>query len=151
MRVTMKRTLLTACLASALLIGSALPLRAQSAPDSQARDASGSRLAVLWVSGDPEVAHKSCLMYTHAAHRQKWFDEVVLIVWGPSARLLAADKDVQAKVKAMMQDGMKVYACVTCADSYGVAGRLKELGLDVKGMGAPLTEMLKQGWKVLTY
>jgi hypothetical protein len=36
-------------------------------------------------------------MYTHAAATNKWFGEVRLIVWGPSARLLAADKDLQAK------------------------------------------------------
>ena len=27
------------------------------------------KLAVLWVSGDRDVAEKSCLMYTHAAKR----------------------------------------------------------------------------------
>jgi len=90
-------------------------------------------------------------MYGHAAQKQKWFDRVVLIVWGPSARLLAADKDLQAKVKSMMQDGVQVQACVVCADSYGVSERLRELGIEVKGMGPPLTDMLKQGWKVLTF
>jgi len=89
-------------------------------------------------------------MYTHAAKQQKWFEEVTLIVWGPSARLLAADKAIQAKVKAMMKDGVQVLACVACADSYGVSEHLRELGIEVKGMGAPLTEYLKQGWKVLS-
>ena len=51
----------------------------------------------------------------------------------------------------MMQDGMTVQACVACADSYGISGRLREMGLEVKGMGPPLTEMLKDGWKVLTF
>jgi len=133
------------------MTASACWLWAQAPKSASAAEAAPNRLGVLWVSGDPEVAHRSCLMYTHAAQKQKWFDEVVLVVWGPSARLLAADKDVQAKVKSMMQDGVKVQACVACADSYGVAGRLKELGLEVKGMGTPLSDMLKQGWKVLTY
>jgi hypothetical protein len=60
------------------------------------------RLAVLWTSGDPDVAHKVCLMYTHVAKTAEWFDEVLLIVWGPSQKLLAADKDVRDKVKAMV-------------------------------------------------
>ena len=51
------------------------------------------KLAVLWTSGDRVVAEKSCLMYTHAAKRNGWFDEVVLIVWGSSSRLLAEDED----------------------------------------------------------
>lgn len=149
--MTIRQSSLTALTLVALLSISAWCLRAQSAAPVPANDPASSRLAVLWTTGDPEVAHRACLMYTHAAHKQKWFDQVTLIVWGPSARLLAADQEVQAKVKAMMQDGVKVQACVACADSYGVSARLKELGIEVKGMGAPLTDMLKQGWKVLTY
>ena len=147
----MKRNILTSLILVALISISAWWLNAQPSTPNPAQETTNSRLAVLWTTGDPEVAHRACLMYTHAAHKQKWFDEVVLVVWGPSARLLAADKDIQAKVKSMMQDGVKVQACVACADSYGVSGRLKELGIEVKGMGAPLTDMLKQGWKVLTY
>jgi hypothetical protein len=109
------------------------------------------KLVVLWTSGDPEVAHNVCLMYTHAATKNKWFDEVRLVVWGPSARLLAADRKLQAKVKAMMGDGIKVEACVACADSYGVSDALRTLGIDVKAMGKPLTDYIQQGWKTLTF
>jgi len=110
-----------------------------------------SRLAVIWSSGDPEVANKVCLMYTHNAKRQKWFEEVTLIVWGPSAKLLAGDKDLQAKIKSMLDDGVKIQACQACSDSYGVSDQLRKFGIDVKYMGKPLTDILKQGWKVLTF
>lgn len=116
-----------------------------------AQDPSPSRLAVIWSSADPDVAKRVCFMYTHAAQKQKWFDEVTLIVWGPSARLLVGDKDLQAEVKAMAADGVKVVACLACADSYGVTPQLRALGLEVKYMGRPLTDMLKGGWKVLTF
>jgi hypothetical protein len=117
----------------------------------QDRPSPDSRLAVVWSSGDPEVANKVCLMYTHNAKRQRWFDEVTLIVWGPSAKLLAMDKDLQAKVKSMSDDGVKIQACQACSDSYGVSDQLRRLGIDVQYMGKPLTDMLKQGWKVLTF
>jgi hypothetical protein len=109
------------------------------------------KLAVLWVSGDRDVAEKSCLMYTHAAKRNGWFDEVVLIVWGSSSRLLADDKALQEKVKAMIADGVILEACIACSNMLGVTEELKELGIDVKGMGVPLTEYLKTGYHVLTY
>jgi hypothetical protein len=119
---------------------------------SEAQSTAGpSRLAVVWSSGDPEVAHRVCFMYTHAAKQAKWFDEVQLIVWGPSARLLAGDKDLQAKAKSMIADGVDVKACVVCADSYGVSDRLREMGIEVKGMGEPLTNLLKGDWEVLTF
>ena len=116
-----------------------------------AADASESRLAVVWTSGDPDVAHKVCFMYTHNAKKAGWFDDVTLIVWGPSSRLLAADKQLQSAVKAMMTDGVTVQACVVCADMYGVADDLRDLGIEVKGMGRPLSDMLKSGRKVLTF
>lgn len=117
----------------------------------QEMDQENSKLAVLWVSGDRDVAEKSCLMYTHAAKRNGWFDEVVLIVWGSSSRLLAEDPVLQEKVRAMKEDGVILEACIACADMLGVTEELKSLGIDVKGMGVPLTNYLKQGYHVLTY
>jgi len=35
-----------------------------------------SKLGVVWTSGDSEVAHKVCFMYTHNAKKAKWFDDV---------------------------------------------------------------------------
>jgi len=109
------------------------------------------KLAVLWVSGDRDVAEKSCLMYAHAAKRNGWFDEVVLIVWGSSSRLLAEDEALQEKVRAMKADGVILEACIACSNMLGVTEELKQLGIDVKGMGVPLTEYLKTGYHVLTY
>ena len=109
------------------------------------------KLAVLWVSGDRDVAEKSCLMYTHAAKRNGWFDEVVLIVWGSSSRLLAEDKQLQEKIAAMKKDGVIVEACIACSNMLGVTDELKGLGINVIGMGVPLTNYMKQGYHILTY
>jgi len=109
-----------------------------------------SKLAVLWTSGDPDVAEKMAFMYTYNAKKQGWFDEVVLIVWGPSANLLSENKMLQEYVKKMQDAGIKVEACMACAKMYGVDGKLLELGIDVKGMGVPLSNYLKDGWKTLS-
>lgn len=110
-----------------------------------------SQLCVVWTSGDPGVAKNVCFMYTHNAKRRGWFDVVHLVVWGPSAKLLTEDHELQAEVKAMQKSGVVVEACVACAQNYGVVEDLKKLGIDVKGMGQPLTERLKGPWKVLTF
>ena len=110
-----------------------------------------SKLGVLWTSGDADVAYKVCFMYTNAAKKRQWFDEVELIVWGPSSRLLAGDNNLQAEIKKMQENGVVVKACLACADLYGVTDKLRELGIEVKYMGQPLSEMLKSDWKVLTF
>jgi len=110
-----------------------------------------SRLCVVWSSADPEVARNVCLMYTLHAKKQGWFDVVHLVVWGPSAKLLAEDEAIQTEVKAMQNIGVVTEACVVCAQRYGVDDTLKKLGLEVKGMGEPLTKRLKDNWKVITF
>jgi hypothetical protein len=112
---------------------------------------SPSRLAVLWTSGDREVALKVTFMYTLNAKARGWFDEVTLIVWGPSSNLLAHDSELQDQVRAMGEAGVELVACRACADSYGVSEDLEALGIEVKYMGVPLTEMLKGDWEVLTF
>ncbi|WP_299578073.1 DsrE family protein [uncultured Sunxiuqinia sp.] len=114
-------------------------------------DDNSNKLAVLWTSGDPEVAEKVCFMYTNNAKKQGWFDEVVLIVWGPSAKLLTENKMLQDYIKTMQQSGVKIEACYYCADMYGVVDKLKAMDIDVKGMGIPLSNYLKEGWHTLTF
>lgn len=128
----------------AVIVAKAAETDSEATPD-------GSKLAVVWTSGDPDVAHRVCLMYTHAAKTNQWFEEVRLVVWGPSARLLAGDKDLQTKVKSMMADGVNVQACIVCADMYGVTEALRGLGIEVKPMGRPLTGFLQSNYEVLTF
>ena len=59
------------------------------------------KLAVLWTSDNPDVAEKMVFMYTYNAKKQGWFDEVVLIVWGPSAKLLSENKMLQDYVNKL--------------------------------------------------
>ena len=65
------------------------------------------KLVVMWVSGDRDVAEKSCLMYTHAAMKYEWFSEVTLIIWGPSAKLLAEDDAIKEHHLPIQGDGVK--------------------------------------------
>jgi len=108
------------------------------------------KLVVLWTSGDPEVAEKMAFMYTLNAKKQGWFDEVVLIIWGPSAKLASENTMIQDYIKKMQEAGVKTEACMYCAKMYGVDKKLADLGVDVKGMGIPLSDYLKQGWKTLS-
>jgi hypothetical protein len=129
------------------VLGSIKFLNAQDAKPNTASDT----LVVLWSSGDPDVAEKACLMYAHAAKRNSWFKEVILIVWGPSEKLLAETAMLKDKISAMKKDGVIVEACVACSNMYGVTDELKVCEVDVKGMGVPLTRYLKKGYKIISY
>jgi hypothetical protein len=108
-------------------------------------------LVVMWTSGDPDVAEKACLMYAHAAKKNKWFKEVILIVWGPSQKLLTENTMLKEKVASMQKDGVIVEACESCSNMYGITGELKVCQIDVKRMGVVLTRYLKRGYKMVSY
>jgi len=108
-------------------------------------------LAVIWSSSDLDVAETAVFTYTLNAKCRKWWDDVHLVVWGPSAKLLAANTDLQQKVQEMMEAGVKVCACKENADLYGVSDILGMLGISVKPMGEPVTELIKRGSRIITF
>lgn len=50
------------------------------------------KLTVLWTSDDPMVAERVALMYTGVAKQFGLFEEVSVIIWGPSQKLVAENK-----------------------------------------------------------
>ncbi len=110
-----------------------------------------SKLLVVWTSGDREVALKMVYMYTFNAKTRGWWDEVRFLVWGPSSKLLSEDAELQDYIKKMKEEGIELLACKACSDSYGVSEKLEEMGIEVKYMGVPLTEMLKSDWVTITF
>jgi hypothetical protein len=138
-------------LAAIILVSAACFYQTMAQDATQADATKDDTLVVVWSSGDPDVAHKVCFMYTHNAKKSKWFTDIKLVIWGPSSKLLAGDKELQEKVKAMIKDGVDVKACKACADSYGVSDDIAALGVEVKYMGRPLSTYLKNGWKTLCF
>lgn len=109
------------------------------------------KLNVLWTSADRDVALKMVFMYARNAKLKGWWKEVTLIVWGPSAKLLSQDSELQQALKVLIDAGVEVLACKACSDSYGVSAQLEALNIEVKYMGEPLTGYLKNNEKVITF
>jgi hypothetical protein len=144
--------LITALIAVAMLLSAHTLLSATTAASTQA-DADSNRLAIVWTSGDPDVAHRMTLMYANGAQSRGWFDEVRLVIWGPSQRLVVSDKDIRAYIERLIETGVIVQACLACADSYGIADDLRAIsGVEVKYMGQPLSDFIKDDeWHVITF
>jgi hypothetical protein len=136
-----------------LLFASAILLLLQSNIHAQTEtpDKPEDRLVIVWTSDDPYTAERMVLMYAHAAKTNGWFEEVTLIIWGPSAKLVAENIKIQKKLKVMQGDGVEIRACIVCANMYDVTEDLKAMGFDVRAMGKPLTDYLKGTAYVITF
>jgi hypothetical protein len=108
------------------------------------------KLVIIWSSADRDVALQMVFMYTSNSKKFGWWDDITLVVWGPSAKLLAEDEALQVHIKNMIDAGVVVKACKACADSYGVSVKLEKLGIIVKYM-QELTDYIKEGRHILTF
>lgn len=107
-------------------------------------------LVLLWVTKDKEAAQNMVFMYSKNAKVRGWWDRVRLLIWGPSAKLLAEDVELQQQLQELRSAGVELIACKACADRYGVSGKLEKLGVEVFYVGASLTEYIKEGWATLS-
>jgi len=109
------------------------------------------KLVVVWTSNDRDVALKMVFMYVLNSRLKNWWEDITLILWGPSSNLLSQDHELQEYLEKIMEQGVTVEACITCAEMYGVTKKLSDLGLDVKKMGSPLTDYIKEGRNIITF
>lgn len=133
-------------------IGGQLLAQGEHSPENQESKklSASDKLVVLWTSGDREVALKMVFMYTYNAKARDWWEDITLVVWGPSAKLLTEDKELQDYMQKIMEAGVTVKACKGCSDQYGVSEDLEKLGITVLYIGKELTDYIKEGREILT-
>ena len=109
------------------------------------------KLLNVWTTEELEVAKKMVLLYGSIILPRGYWDEAHLMIWGPSARLLANNSEIQSMFKTLQESGVKSFACVVCSDDYGVSEKLQALGVETIHTGEFLTEALQDDWKVITF
>ncbi|NOQ31073.1 MAG: DsrE family protein [Helicobacteraceae bacterium] len=110
------------------------------------------KLLIVWSSGEIEVAKKLVLLYSSVMLERKYWDEATIMVWGPSAKLLAQNEELQEQMLKVKSTGVKFNACVVCTDEYGVSDKMRELDIDLIHTGEMLTQALQsEDIKVITF
>ncbi len=110
------------------------------------------KLLIVWSSEEKEVASKLVLLYGSVILERKYWDEATIMIWGPSAKLLAQDKELQEQIKKVKVSGVVFNACIVCCDEYSVSEKFKEMGIELIHTGEMLTSALKSSdTKVITF
>lgn len=107
-------------------------------------------LVVIWRSGDADIFHTGVYLFTLNAKRFRWFDQVTLLLWGPSQKLLLSDTEVQRKVREMERAGVRVVADIDPSLDYDIESELRAVPIEVSIMGGQLVGMLKRGVRILS-
>ena len=109
------------------------------------------KLNVLWTTGEKDVALRMIFVYLLNSKSMGWWDEIYLIIWGPSAKLVAESRVIQKELDYLLQSGITVEACQGCTEAYGITEDIKALGIPVRFMGETLTEILTGDEKLITF
>ena len=97
------------------------------------------------------MAKKLILLYGSVMLPRNYWDEAHIMIWGPSAKLLAENSELQTMVKTVQNTGVKFSCCVVCSDDYGVSDKLVSLDIEMTHTGERLTDSLQSDWKVITF
>ena len=104
----------------------------------------------MWTNDNPITAEKMVFMYTINSLAHGWWDNVTLIIWGATVKLVVKDDHIQALIKDALAAGVHITACKACANQLGVTDTLEKLQIEVKFWGQPLTAILKGNERLIT-
>ena len=110
-----------------------------------------SKVFVVVSSGDPDVALEVGLVYPLNAKKEGWMDEVKVIFFGPSEKLVAYNTQVQERIRELQEAGIEVLACIWCAERMNITEVIEGLGVPVLSVGPIISQMLKDGWASLSF
>ena len=114
------------------------------------RESGDDALFILWTNADPVTANLMVFMYAENTMRYRKWDNITIIVWGATTKLVADDPQIQSKIRTLQGLGVRFSACITCAEELGVTESLRSLGIDLVKWLNPLTELLKENKKLIT-
>ncbi len=108
------------------------------------------KLFILWTNADALTAEKMVMMYATNSMIHHWWDEVTVIIWGATAKLVSENELIRMKIQLAQNAGVRFSACKACTDQLGVSDHLAALGIEIKYWGVGLTDILKGEGKLLT-
>ena len=108
-----------------------------------------SKLLVIIATGENEKALTG-LMYANRTLAEGWMDQVKVIFFGPSERLLVEDEMI-AKTAKEIGAVEKTIACKFISDRDGISEKIQDLGLKVEYVGTIISDLLKDGYVPMVF
>jgi len=111
---------------------------------------SNNKMNILWTNADPITSELMVLMYAKASMHYGFWEEVQVIIWGATAKLVSENTKIQKLIADAQEAGVTFTACQACVESLGVQDNLRALDIEIKYWGEPLTEILKSNEKFIS-
>ena len=107
-------------------------------------------LLILWTNDNIGTSLNMVLMYAENAKIQGWQENVTLLIWGSTAKLVSENPEIQNYIQVILGVKVRVVACKQCAENYNVVDKLENQGIEVFYTGQFLTDWIKEDKKLIT-
>ncbi len=89
-------------------------------------------------------------MYAGNAAKRGWMDDVKVVFFGSSERLVVEDEQVAARAKELAAAGGS-FACKAISDREAISEELERLGLKVEYVGSIISTLIKDGYTPMVW
>ena len=109
-------------------------------------------LLVIISSGEEAPAKAMTgLNFAYNAAKNKWMNDVKIILFGPSEKLATTNKDFESRLRDAIKEGIIPNACSNIAGRENITEKLQTIGVSVDPIGPILTSYVKKGYEVITF
>ena len=108
-----------------------------------------SKVLMIISTGEAEKALTG-LMYAFNAIRFGWLDDVKVIFFGPSQKLLVEDERVSRAAQEITAKE-KPSVCKYISDQDGTSEKIEEFGLEVVYVGPVISDFIKDGYVPMVF
>jgi hypothetical protein len=102
------------------------------------------KVVVIIATGDKDKALTG-LMYAKNALKRGWLEDVKVVYFGPSERLMVEDADVASAAIEVASLG-EAYACKAISDREEISEKIDDMGVRVEYVGSIISDYIKHGY-----
>jgi hypothetical protein len=108
-----------------------------------------SKVLVIISTGEAEKALTG-LMYAYRSMSEGWIDDLRVVFFGPSERLLVKDERI-AQIAQRICEAEKPFVCKFISDQEGISEAIENLGLKVEYVGTIISDFIKAGYVPMVF
>ncbi|RLF60823.1 MAG: hypothetical protein DRN37_02030 [Thermoplasmata archaeon] len=108
-----------------------------------------SKVLVIIATGEEEKALTG-VMYAYKTMSEGWLDEVQVMFFGPSERLLVQNGEIAKMAKELCAVQQPI-ACKFISDRDGISEQIEGLGVKVEYVGTVIADFIKQGYVPMVF
>lgn len=102
---------------------------------------------LIWLASGEKEKLNPGILYGTNAKKYGWVDDVKFVVFGEAEKLMLEDEELFSKI----QDSVETVYCKFVAEEMNITKDLESKGAKVIYVGEYISNLLKEGYQVLTF